>query len=220
MATLAAMRTEVSRIIQDSDYTATTIDRMINESVTSICAGVMITWPEGDQTISQPMPDLFTIGDVATTSNAYASLPSDYQRDVVFIAGPEGNEITFYDAFGDFVRNYPLLNTSGSVVAVAVKGSNLYYQGIPDTAETLKVHYYAAPTEMSDDTDEPEGIPSRFHMTLIVYDVCLRIFKEFYEEDAGEHPVLAIYESKRMTELINMDSLIGSDQGSVIFKSR
>lgn len=219
MASYAQISAEILRIVSDESY-ADSLLSMVNQSVREICGGVMILWPEGDQTLSSPMPDLFTIDTVSTsTSAAYVSLPDDYDRNVVFVAVSDGYEPTYESAFSDFVRSFPLLNMSGGVSSVAVKGSNLYYQGIPTTSETLTVHYYRAPTDMAQDSDIPEGIPSRFHLSLIVYDVCLKIFKEIYEEDSDQHDVIRSYENKRMNELINLESLIGEDQGSVIFKS-
>jgi len=221
MANLVDIQEEVVRIIQDKSYTSRLLRDKINQAVTDICAGVPVVGPEGDQTFSSPMPSLYTIGTVTTsTSLAYVSLPSNYQREVAFVASSGGYEITLYNHFQTLVRSFPLLDMSGSVVACAVKGDTLYYQGIPSTAATLTVHYHAAPTDMDADADEPEGIPARFHRTLIVYKVCLEIFKEKYEEDMEQHQVIPSYEQKIMTELISLESSIAVNKGSVIFKSR
>lgn len=222
MANLADLQAEVKRQIQDKSFNSIVIKMFLNKAITDICNGVPIIWPEnGDQTLSQPMPDLYTIGTVDTSLvNAYVSLPTGYQRDVCFVASENGYEVTQYENFIDFVRNFPLLNMSGSVVGYSVKGSKLYYQGIPTSADTLTVHYYTSPTAMTEDDDIPSGIPSRFHETLIVYDACLRIFNEIYEGTTEQHSTVAAFEKKRMIELIALDSVVQRDQGSVIFKCR
>ncbi len=220
MANLVDLQEEVVRIIQDPSYNSRVIRTKLNQAITDLCAGVPVIWPDGDQTMLQPMPLLFTIGTVDTTSNAYATLPTSFQRDVVFVASENGYEVTLYEHFQDLARNFPLLDMSGSVVGCAVMGTKLYYQGIPSSTDTLTVHYYATPTDMDADSDSPEGIPARFQRTLVVYETCLKIFEEIYEEDSDQHPVVQSYEKKRMAELISLDSSINVNKGSVIFKCR
>lgn len=220
MATLAELQGIVARIVDDDSYTTPIIKDYLNQSVTDICGGVPVIWPDrpGDQTMLEPLDSLYTIGTVDTTSTYRVALPSDYQREVVFVAHEDGYELKLYSNFGDFRRSFPLLDNSGSVIAVAVKDTYLYYQSIPSAAETLTVHYYAAPTAMAADSDEPEGVPERFHKTLIVYDTCLRIFRELYEEDMARHGVIQAYQEKRMAELVALASSQESDHGSVVFK--
>ena len=221
MSTLLELRAEVDRIIDDDSYGTSQLTDYLNQSVKDIAGGVPIVWPNGNTTVLEPLEELYDIDTVTATSSAYrVALPSDYQREVVFVAHEDGYELTRYTNMGDFRRSYPLLDQSGSVVAVCVKGGYLYYQGKPSSDTTLTVHFFREPTAMSDNDDTPDGIPTRFHRTLIVYDTCLRIFRELYEEDVSKQGVIQAYERKRMTELVALASSQEADPGSVVFRCR
>ena len=221
MTTLIELRNEVKRLVDDDSYGDTKITEYLNQSVKDIAGGVPVLWPNGNTTVLEPLEELYDIDTVTATSSAYkVVLPSDYQREVVFVAHEDGYELTRYTNMGDFRRSYPLLDQTGSVVAVCSKGGYLYYQGKPTTDTTLTVHFFRAPTAMSSNTDEPDGIPERFHRTLVVYDTCLRIFRELYEEDINKQGVIQAYERKRMTELVALASSQEADQGSVVFRCR
>jgi hypothetical protein len=76
---LSTLLGEIKGIIQDDGYPDTELIDKINYAVSHIAGGVLM--PDGS--ISPPLPDLIDY-DIVTTSTtlAYVSLPSDYQRNV------------------------------------------------------------------------------------------------------------------------------------------
>ncbi len=88
---------------------------------------------------------------------------------------------------------------------VCVKGSKLYYQGIPTAATTLGLHYYKKPTTMVTATDEPDGIPEHLQLRLIKHYVCKEIMGEAIEDGQDNHGIGVKYHTGKfyeaMTEL-------------------
>lgn len=117
---------------------------------------------------------------------AYVSMPSNFQRDLQFAASSNGAEIDIADSFIEFSETYPLLNQVGSITSVIEKGNNFYYQGIPSEAENVTIHYYREPDDMTDDADEPDGIPKHLQRSLLVNHACWKIFELI--EDGIEGP--------------------------------
>lgn len=189
MPTLASLKATLcgsdgsQGIIQDSAYygvSGADIAARINAAVTSIAGGLRM--PDGQ--FSPPLPDLFDTGTVTTsTSLPYVSLPSDYQRHVFMVVDSNGNQIYGprggdYYTFQLFVKQATnkALTQPGAISRVCVKGSRLYYQGIPSAAKTLTVHFYRKPVDMSDGADEPDGLPAHLAERLIKHWVCREVF--------------------------------------------
>lgn len=185
MATFAELKTYVEKIIQDSSLNSM-IGTYINQGIIEIAGGMQSAL--GDW-ITPPLPELLTI-DTVTTSiiSAYVSMPDDFQRTLQFVASSTGAEIDIEDSFIEFSKTYPLLNQSGSITSVIEIGNNFYYQGIPTTAEDVTIHYYKYPTEMSDDYDEPDGIPKHLQRSLLVNYAAWKIYELI--EDGLEGPGL------------------------------
>ena len=174
MATLLELRTAILDVSKNH-YIQTSSDvnltDRINNAVKEIAGGIRLP----DRQISSALPDLYTIGTVSTdTSEAYASLPATYQRKVslildsngITIAPPKGGS---YYAFMLFLKSIMLQDLSevGSVYRACIKGSNLFYQGIPAVSEDLTVHFYRLPVVMTALTDTLDGIPEHLQLRLI-----------------------------------------------------
>ena len=206
---LNTLTNAIQEILQDDAYTNTKVESLINDAVTAIAAGIRM--PNGG--ISPPLPDLFTISTVTTVLGvAYVSLPVNYQRGLMNVYDSSGVRISHprggdYYSFNLFLRqaNHKALLETGSVYMVCVKGSKLYYQGIPTTATTLGVHYYKRPTPMVTATDEPDGIPEHLQLRLIKHYVCKEIYGEAIEDGQDNHGIGVKYHTGKfyeaMTEL-------------------
>jgi len=190
MTTLSDLVSAIDEIIDDAKYTEQIIVKRINSAVREIAGGIRMP----DNSISPPLPDLFAMGTVSTsTTLPYVSLPADYQRKVTLvydgtnfkIEPPSGGD---YYSFALFMRNASRmdLGEAGSVYAVAVKGSKLYYQGIPAASATLGVHYYRKPVNMEADADVPDGIPDHLAERLIKYYVIKCIYGDMIEAGVNE----------------------------------
>ena len=174
MATFAELRTYVEQIIQDTSLNSM-IGTYLNQGVIEIAGGMQSAL--GDW-ITPPLPELLTIDTITTdTSLAYVSMPTNFQRELQFVANPNGAEIDIEENFILFSETYPLLDQSGSVSAVIEKGNKLYYQGIPTSETDLTIHYYRYPVEMDNITDEPDGIPKHLQRSLLVNYTAWKIFE-------------------------------------------
>lgn len=148
-----------------------TLASRINDAVKEIAGGIRL--PNGQ--ISSPLPELYSTGTVATaTDAAFISLPDTYQRNVFLVVDDSGDKIYppkggDYFSFMLFLRacREKDLTEAGEIYRVAVRGLNLFYQGIPAASEDLFVHFYRKPVEMTEHGDTPDGIPDHLQMRLI-----------------------------------------------------
>lgn len=164
MATFDEIKTYAKNVIQDNKYNHLLGD-FINQAQAEIAGGMLSTLGHW---LTPPLPDLLTIDTVNTsTSDAYVSMPTDFQRCLQFAAKSDGTEIDIAESFLSLVETYPLLDQSGSIVECCEFGGNFYYQGIPTASEAVTIHYYKNPTDMSADSDTPDGIPSHLHKALL-----------------------------------------------------
>jgi len=181
MATQTALIAEVVKIVHDDFFDSTDILALLNKGIGKIAGGIKM--PNGQ--ISPVLPDLYTSGTVDTsTTAAYKALPADYMRKVFMVLDsnadrinpPKGGDYYSFMKFMNFVSEKDL-SESGSIYTCCVKGSNLYYQGIPTASEELIVQYYRKPTDMEGSAQTtPDGIPSHLQSELLVNYVCAEIF--------------------------------------------
>jgi len=204
MSTLAQIRTSIQLTLQDDDYGDVELDEMINDALLHIAGGVLM--PNG--LVSHPIPELYTTAIVTTVADqAYADLPSDYQRGIFYVSNNDGDHIKpvdncgYYD-FRIWLNSMPHkdLSETGSVYRVAVKGKSLYYQGIPSTAENLTIHYYREPDTMTAGTDEPDGLPSFLSKPLLKHYVLKEIFGEGIEDGEDSTGRGAAYHNQKFYE--------------------
>lgn len=183
---LSSLIDAIQEVLQDATYTDVILTPKINDAISSIAAGIRM--PDG--MTSPPLPDLYAYGVVNTsTLTPFTSLPANYQRGVfnVYdssnnkIAPPSGGSYAAFNLFLRQVQNMGLVET-GSIYRVAVKGSKLYYQGIPTASTTLGVHYYRKPFELALDGDVVDGIPDHLQLRLIKHYVIKEILGEAIED--------------------------------------
>ena len=197
-------------IIQDSSFYSGIVAR-INSAMASIAGGIRM--PDGQ--ISPPLPDLYDMDTVDTSiTNPYVALPADYQRHVFMVSDSTGNELYpppggDYYSFALFLRQATQkdLTQAGSVDRVCVKGSRLYYQGIPGSSKELTVHFYRAPVDMADDSDLLDGLPDHLAQRLIDHYVAKEVFGAYVEDGDNSQATGFKYHSARfydaMTDLMD-----------------
>lgn len=219
MTTLSDLVTAIDNVIQDDSYLAK-IPSYINQAVKEIAGGIRM--PNG--MISPPLPDLYSYSSVTTsTTLPYVSLPDTYQRKVCMVSDSSGYSIQppiggNYDSFALFIKQITdmRLTESGSIYRVAVKGTKLYYQGIPTAAETIYLHFYRKPVDMALDDDTPDGLPDHLSLRLLKHKVCMDIFGEALEDgqdNAGngvKYHTAKFYEA--MTDLVDFIGIDASPE--------
>lgn len=172
MPTFAVLIAKVTSFV-NNDSLANLFGDFINQGVFEIAGGIPslldgIANPIPNS-LTPPLPDLFTIGTVTTsTTDAFVSMPTNFHRDLQLVSSSTGSEIDIANSFIDIAETYPLLNKTGRISDVVEHGRKLYYQGIPTVAETLTVHYYRKPIDMVLSTSTPDGIPEHLQISLLV----------------------------------------------------
>lgn len=195
---------KVTLIIQDDSFSPTDIGIYINQAQAEIAGGMQSAL--GDW-ITPPLPQLFTIGTITTVIDAaYVSMPTTFHRSLQFAASSGGYEIDIAPSFLSFSETYPLLDQVGRISEVVEFGGNLYYQGIPTTAEDVTLHFYRLPIDMEDDDDLPDGIPLHLQSSLLVNHAAWKIF-DLIEDDFSEPGIntqryqASFYNALKMLEL-------------------
>jgi len=215
--TAAIMDISKNKYIQTASSIA--LASRINEAVDTISAGVRM--PDG--IISPPLADLYSSAAVATTVNAYASLPATYQRNVFFISDKNGDEL-FAPSGGDYysfmlflkaIREKDLTET-GAITNVCIKGSSLYYQGIPSVSENVTVMFYRRPVDMVLNADTPDGIPAQFQTRLIKHYVGRQLANEMVD---GLPDMVAYHANEFYSAMQDLITFIGIDAKPTYYKS-
>lgn len=190
MPTLSEIYSAIDGILDDPAYTEAMIVSRINASLQTIAAGVRM--PNGE--VSPPLPDLYTWGTVDTSITLpYVSLPANYQRKAFRIfdssnnifSPPRGGDYYSFARFMQMVSNLNLAET-GSIYAVVIKGTKVFYQGIPTASTTIGLHYFRKPLTLALDGDVPEGIPDHLAQDLLKHAVIKEIYGEMIEAGVSE----------------------------------
>lgn len=200
MATVETLITEVRRIVQDSSYSDSDILGFLNQAVQETA---------GDPRVF--LPDMEDQDDVTTsTSVSYVALPSDYQKELFYCYNATKYwRIKVFASLGMLQREFSRLDQGGAIVGVAVKGSDLHYQRIPSSEETLQLHFYRKPTDMSDLTDTPDGIPDHLQKPLLVSYACSEIYSEIEQDITGQKINTAYYAGKYQEGIAKLVAFIG-----------
>ena len=185
MATLEKIKNRADTLIQDDSLTDM-LEDLINEGVQEIAGGMQSTLGSW---ITPPLPVLLTIGNVDTDlSDPFVAMPDTFQRTLQFVASSSGYEIDIADTFIEFSETYPLLDRSGRISEVIEHGGNIYYQGIPTVSETLTLHFYRKPVDMTEDSHTPDGIPSHLQIPLLVNYAAWKAFEHIEDGLEGDTP--------------------------------
>jgi hypothetical protein len=211
---LSALVSKVKAIVQDPGFTEDDIVTALNDAMNIISSGVQ---RPDSSILTSPLPGLYAVGTVSTLTTTYCVvLPTNYQRDVVFAADSYGRELQIYDSFLEYSRTYPLMNQSGSVNALAIKGGYLYYQPTPTVAQVITVHYHRSPVDMTVGTSVPDGISAQYH-NLLVYHVVKDFFSTIEDGIDGGMANSQKWEAKFMQMMMRMEASIPNDAGITIF---
>lgn len=163
------IRTEIENIIQDDSFGSDTLNGYINQAILYIGAQVDI-------------PELKRI-DVVTTvlSQAYTTLSGltgGFSGKLKRVKNVDGDNISIFSDLALLMDDYGTMDEAGDVEAVALEGNTLWYQKIPEEAETLTCLYYRNPTILSGDTEIPSDFPTHLHRQLFVHGSAWMIYDQ------------------------------------------
>lgn len=191
MPTFEELKDKANTIVEDTSLTAS-LGGFINQGVFEI-AGGMPSLLDGisnplPNSLTPPLPELFTIDTVSTGSGAFVDMPIDFHRDLQLVVSAAGSEIDIANSFIEFIETYPALNKTGKISEVVEHGKVLYYQGIPASRELITLHYYRKPVNMVNDDDTPDGIPEHLQIPLLVNFAAWKAFEHIEDGIEGEIP--------------------------------
>jgi len=145
----------------------------------------------------------------------HAPLPADFFKNLRFVHSITHNrKIKIQGSVIQMFRWYSELDTTGPVRMCAIKGRQLYYQRVPDTAEQLRINYYAYPERLRKRDDKPSCLPEHLVDPLLGNYALWKIFDKI--EDALESPKPnTIYYKKLYEEAKEqLKSFLGPRNGS------
>lgn len=216
MAKLVELISDIDRVIQDDSYDNPKLIRMLNIALFEVCRGVRMP----DLSVTPPMPQLYENATLETVLDTpVVSLPDDFQRDVFFLAHTSRvGRIPVETSFIRFLKHFPGISQIGSVSMASVKGKKLYYQGVPEQVETLKVHYYREPAKLADNEDIPEGIPEELHERLLVNHVAWKVFEEIEQGSEGRKVDTEYYKNRYYEALHDLTGILPIDGEPIIYE--
>lgn len=157
---LSEIRDEVQLIVQDTAFTDAIVDSYINTVYASVINECLVPEMKGVDTVT------------TTLLTAYSSLTGvdgGFSGVLSRVYNSSGTLVTIrpnLEALIDLAGN---LTDAGSVEAVALEGSTLWYYPIPATVgEVLTVVYYRNPPPLESDGDTPDVLPEFLHREILV----------------------------------------------------
>jgi len=171
--------TEVQTIVDNPDYGPEEIKGFINECVVYVASLV-------------ELPGLRRIGTVQTAvGQPYASLSNVSGGFSGRLLKTSLSGIVVYPSLDmlmdDYVTDtYQTLNQEGSLEAVAIDGSTLWYQYVPTEATDITFLYLRNPSQLSEDNDEPSDYPVQLHRKLFVHGTAWLIYDQMEDGMEGK----------------------------------
>lgn len=190
-----------SGIIQDSSLGISDTISYMNEGLKEISGFILLPkLLETDNTID------------TVDSTAYASLPADFQKNLHYCYSNTNNvKIKIYGSLELLYSAFSRLDISGRVVGVARRGDRLYYQRIPPSTETLRVHYYKYPTILTVGGNSPDCLPEFLVKPLMVNYVAKKIWKLIEDGEDGQKPNTTHYENEFARAMSQLNKYIGPE---------
>lgn len=190
---LSDIREEVQLIVQDAAFTDDIVDSYINDVYFAVVNECLIPELKGMDTV------------VTVVSQAYASMSGvagGFSGALSRVYSSGGNGVVVLHSLEALMDLRGNLTDTGSVEAVALEGSTLWYYPIPATAETLTVIYYKNPELMVSDSAEPDVLPEFVHRKILVNGAASMCF------DSVEDGIDGLKVNTRSRELSKLEGVV------------
>jgi len=199
--TATEIYTEVNSKVVDSSFDVDDTISFINKGIKEIAGAVLLPkLLETDTTI------------ISVVDKAYASLPSNFMKHLHFCYSDTNyRKIKIYDSLELLYADFGKLDVGGNVVGVTRRGDRLYYQRIPAAAETLRIHYYKYPTELTIGTSKPDCLPEFLVRPLLVNYVLKEEYAVTEQGFEGRKIDTEHYEGKYLTAFADLVAYIGPE---------
>ena len=158
--------------------------------------------------------DLEHTQDVATDAGINRiAMPANYMKKLMMCRSITHNRpIAIKNTVTNLFRAYSVLDQSGSVREVAVKGRELYYQRVPGSAETLRLVFYRYPTRLYKREDKPSCLPPHLIEPLLVNYACKEIFSEIEDGIEGSQVNTDRYTKKFVEAELELQTFLGPER--------
>jgi len=152
---LGELKDEVEVAIGDTSFADKLAD-WINDSIEQII----------DDANVPGFKEIISVNTVLGT--AYATLGATCSGRILYVGTAAAELAGGVVTLEQMMKMYPSMSEIGDVEYIAIEGSTMYYQKVPTTVTALTLLHRRKPVAMVADDDEPEGIPSHLHLSVIV----------------------------------------------------
>jgi hypothetical protein len=174
---------EINNIVQNSTYDTRIMDYM-NDCLMDIVYS---------ETPNILLPDLHASETLTTDTTGFVELPADYCKNLYSIqsANQPYHRIIICQSYKDFLENYKPMNMAGSIEAVVVHGSRLYYQQVPSMVDALTIYYYREPDPLVMG-GSVTILPRNLAVPLLANYVAQRILTLIAKRDQSVVPMISV----------------------------
>ncbi len=157
----------VLRKVQDASYVYSDVLALFNQCLLALSGRFLL-------------PNLEVMRDIHTDPGVpHIPVPADYQKNLRYAHSTSHNrKVKIYGSLILMYRWYAVLDQTGVVNGLAVKGRDLYYQRVPSSAETIKINYWAYPERMETRYAKPVCLPPHLIEPLLVNYACKELYSE------------------------------------------
>lgn len=186
METLKGLVDAVDRLIDTCCLEKADIVSMLNRQQLLIAGGGERSY--GIPTLP-PLPELHDIFNATAFSGKNSTvIPGSYHRgdgDLLWVNGTGEHIETVDNLKGFYKKSSVQLGKTGKIELCCINGRKLHYVNSPSTDTTLSFHGYRFPTDMSRDSDNPDGIPPHLQYPLLV-NGSVYVFYNFIDQDMNK----------------------------------
>ena len=199
--TAQSLAEKVAAKIDDRSYTYDNIVEKLNQG---------LRWISGKFLL----PDLETFEDISTDANVNnIPLPRDYQKNLRWAHSTSYNRrIKVYPSTVQLLRWFSMLDQTGRVIGIAIKGRHLYYQRVPSSSETLRINYWRYPEPIDARSKKVDCLPYHLVDDLLVNYACWHIFEEIEDGIEGEKVNTVYYAGRHKGAVLELEDYLGPEK--------
>jgi len=192
---------EVLDKVQDGSFSYDDVVELFNDCLMELAGEFLI-------------PDLEVWADVYTDPTVnHIKMPTDFMKNMRFCHSITHNrKVKIQGSVIQMFRWYSNLDRLGPVRQVAIKGTELYYQLVPETAEQLRINYFAYPERLRTRNDKPTFLPAHLIDKLLLNYACEEIFDKIEDALEGQKPNTTYYGKKYQEAKARLNDFLGPEE--------
>lgn len=141
------------------------------------------------------------------------ALPADFFDNLRFAHSITHNrKIQIHGSVIQMFRMYSNLDQTGPVYRCAIKGKRLYYQRVPDTAEQIRINYFALPERLKARDDKPTCLPEHLVDALLGNFALWKLFDKIEDALEGQKPNTLYYKKLYDEAKAQLTAFLGPEE--------